>query len=101
MLTRRKLLTNGIPAVAGFSAAALAVSEPVEPSLESLVEWAKQNRCHVRIRSDGTCWVEWGNSFRRYAWGVDLRAAITMAKRIEQKYPHGLLAAKAEIEKGA
>jgi hypothetical protein len=88
MLTRRKLLTKGVPAVAAFSAVGIVAATPQEQSLESLLNWAKNHERYILITiyPCGPTNVQWDSedylvSDYREVWGDSLREALEQAKR--------------------
>ena len=80
MLTRRKLLTNGVPAVAAFTAVGIVAATPQQESLESLLDWAKEHGCYVHVYDNGHSWV-WTPKAIQYGWkGDTLREALLKAR---------------------
>jgi hypothetical protein len=88
MLTRRKLLTQGMPAVAAFTTVGIVAATPQEESLESLLNWAKNHERYIciTIYPGGDTNVQWDSedylvSDYQEVWGDSLREALETAKR--------------------
>ncbi len=87
MLTRRKLIVNGLPAALATAGVGVNLEANAESTTDELLAWARDRECYVEIYADGSAMVQWNFTLIDYdfIYGDTLREA--------------LLAAKAEIEK--
>ncbi len=58
MLTRRKLIVNGLPAMMATAGVCVGTEANAEPTTDELLQWAKDNNLFLRVDGNGTALVE-------------------------------------------
>ncbi len=90
MLTRRKLLTHGLPTALTTAGVCVQVEANAEPTTDELLTWAKDHEYFIMVYKDGSasCSAIVGKT-----WSTPVMCGDTLRE--------ALLRARAEIEKGA